>query len=176
MFCVGVSHVIGFSTIDTGTIDNHTINSDTIDKHRRTRRSMTAETFSITDLAREFSVTSRAIRFYEDQGLISPRRDGQTRIYSRRDRARLAWILRGKRVGFSLAEIGEILDLYDLGDGRLTQSRVALARSREKIAALKQQRDDIDATIAELEAFCVHLDEYIAEALDAAGVITPASS
>jgi DNA-binding transcriptional MerR regulator len=75
------------------------------------------DSFTISDLSSEFDVTARALRFYEDQGLISPERMGLARIYSKRDRARLAWILRAKRVGFSLAEIREMIDLYDLNDG-----------------------------------------------------------
>ncbi len=76
------------------------------------------EEFSISEMCAEFGVTARALRFYEDEGLISPRRQGLARIYSHRDRARLAWILRGKRVGFSLADIREMIDLYDVGDDR----------------------------------------------------------
>jgi DNA-binding transcriptional MerR regulator len=76
------------------------------------------DSYSITDLAGEFGVTARALRFYEDEGLIAPQRIGLARVYSKRDRARLAWILRGKRVGFSLADIREMIDLYDFGDDR----------------------------------------------------------
>ncbi len=111
------------------------------------------DSFSITDLSAEFDVTPRALRFYEDEGLIAPERRGTTRIYSHRDRARLAWILRGKRVGFSLAEIREMIDLYDVGDGRHTQRAVTLDRCRQRISALEGQKRDIDAAIEELRDF-----------------------
>ncbi|WP_294190182.1 MerR family DNA-binding transcriptional regulator [uncultured Sphingomonas sp.] len=111
------------------------------------------EQFSISDLSTEFGITPRALRFYEDEGLISPERRGLARIYSQRDRARLAWILRGKRVGFSLAEIRQMIDLYDLGDGRRAQRAITIERCRERIATLQAQRTDIDAAILELEEF-----------------------
>lgn len=114
--------------------------------------------FSISDLSAEFGVTARALRFYEDEGLIAPERRGTARIYSARDRARLAWILRGKRVGFSLAEIRELLDLYDLGDGRRTQRAKTIARCRDRIALLESQKHDIDAAIRELSDFITHID------------------
>ena len=111
------------------------------------------QTYSITDLCDEFGVTARALRFYEDEGLIAPHRQGLARIYSWRDRARLAWILRGKRVGFSLAEIKEMIDLYDVGDGRSTQKQVTLARCEDRIRLLEEQKRDLDAHIAELQQF-----------------------
>ena len=113
-----------------------------------------SHTYSINELACDFGVTPRTLRHYEDQGLISPERQGQTRIYHGEDRVRLAWILRGKRVGFSLLEIGEMLDLYDLGDQRKTQQSVTVERCRNRINALEAQRDDINATIDELSEFC----------------------
>jgi DNA-binding transcriptional MerR regulator len=109
------------------------------------------EQFTIRDLAREFDVTARTLRFYEEKGLIAPRRAGQDRLYSRRDRARLKYVLMGKSVGFSLEEIRAMLDLYDLGDGQVTQLRVAYSRFSEQIDRLKRQRGEIDRAIAELE-------------------------
>ena len=108
---------------------------------------------SITDLCAEFGVTARALRFYEDEGLIAPERRGTQRRYSQRDRARLAWILRGKRVGFSLADIREMIDLYDVGDGRRAQRAVTVERCRARIDLLERQKTDIDAAIQELTDF-----------------------
>ena len=113
--------------------------------------------YAIGELCEAFGVTARALRFYEDEQLIAPERRGTSRFYSDRDRARLVWILRGKRVGFSLNEIRELLDLYDVGDQRRTQRRVTIERCRQKIAALKRQKHDIDTTIAELEDFLTTL-------------------
>lgn len=107
--------------------------------------------YSIGDLAREFGVTLRTLRFYEDRGLIHPRRRGTTRLYGRRDRARLKLVLMGKRVGFSLEEIKSMLNLYDLRDGQVTQMRVALDKFREQIAHLETQKRDIEQAIEELQ-------------------------
>ena len=117
------------------------------------------EEFSISDLCEEFGVTPRALRFYEDEQLIAPRRQGLTRIYSHRDRARLAWILRGKRVGFSLAEIRDMIDLYDAGDGRRTQREFTIAKCAERIETLQRQRQDIDEAINELTGFITLVEE-----------------
>ena len=111
------------------------------------------EHYSIGELCDEFEVTARALRFYEDEALIAPERRGTQRLYTDRDRARLAWILRGKRVGLSLAEIKELLDLYDIGDGRRTQRLKTVETCQARVDSLKRQRIDIDATIKELESF-----------------------
>lgn len=107
--------------------------------------------FSISELAAEFDVTARAIRFYEDKGLVSPRRDGQRRIYSPRDRVRLILILRGKRLGFSLREIQEILDLYDAEPGEAGQLRHLLGKVQERRISLARQREDIDSILHEID-------------------------
>jgi DNA-binding transcriptional MerR regulator len=108
------------------------------------------DSFSIRDLTREFAVSARTLRFYEEKGLLCPRRNGNERVYSRRDRARLKYVLMGKSVGFSLEDVREMLDLYDLGDGQRTQLRVALERFAERIARLERQKTDIERAITEL--------------------------
>jgi len=109
--------------------------------------------FSISELAREFDVTPRAIRFYEDQGLLAPRRDGQRRIYTPRDRTRLKLTLRGKRLGLTLAEIRELIDMYEPG----RDERPQLERFRQVLEthrkSLVQQRADIEAQLAEIQTF-----------------------
>ena len=114
--------------------------------------------YSIGELCDEFQVTARALRFYEDEALIAPERRGTQRLYTDRDRARLAWILRGKRVGLSLADIKELLDLYDVGDGRETQRLKTIERCQGQVDRLKRQRVDIDATIKELDEFIALLE------------------
>jgi DNA-binding transcriptional MerR regulator len=119
------------------------------------------KTYTITELAHEFKVTPRAIRFYEDKGLLHPTRQGMMRVYAKRDRARLLLILRGKRLGFSLAEIREMIDLYDLGDGRVEQLTLTLKRSRDRLAALETQRQDIEDAITQLRQDVRILDDFL---------------
>jgi len=108
------------------------------------------KTYSIGDLVRELELTPRTIRFYEDEGLLHPVRKGQARIYSRRDRARLKLICRGKRLGFSLADIRRFLELYDVDDHQVEQMRYFKRVARDRITVLEHQRRDIDQTLAEL--------------------------
>jgi len=114
------------------------------------------DTFSITDLSKEFDITTRTIRFYEDKGLISPAREGQRRIYSPRDRVRLRLIMRGKRLGFTLTEIQELIDLYDSDRSEVTQLQVFLERIQDRRSVLSQQQADINAILSELETLEIH--------------------
>ena len=107
-------------------------------------------TYSISELAREFGITNRSIRFYEDKGLLSPDRRGQTRIYSRRDRVRLKLILRGKRLGFSLAETQRLFELYDVDRSSAIQLEAMLEMIEQKKAHLRQQMEDIKVLLMEL--------------------------
>jgi DNA-binding transcriptional MerR regulator len=118
-------------------------------------------TYSITQLAEEFGLTTRAIRFYEDKSLLSPERQGQTRIYHPRDRARLILIVRGKNVGLALSEIKEILSLYDLKDGCETQNRVAIDKFSRRIASLEKQRVEIELQIETLKESCANLEKQL---------------
>ncbi|GLO61122.1 transcriptional regulator [Vibrio sp. MACH09] len=108
-------------------------------------------TYKISELAKEFDITTRSIRFYEDLGLIAPKRKGNTRIYDGRDRIRLKLILRGKRLGFSLADIKELFELYDT-DQSTSQLRYMIQLIEDKKATLQQQSDDIKAVMMELNA------------------------
>jgi DNA-binding transcriptional MerR regulator len=120
-------------------------------------------TFTIRQLCQEFKCTPRALRFYEDKGLLAPARDGMNRVYSYKDRARLQLILRGKRVGLARSEIGEILDLYEVGDGGAQQAARSIKKFRERIVALESQKVDIDNAICELKAGCDVLEKRLAE-------------
>jgi len=111
-----------------------------------------SDVFSIGDLSREFGVTTRTIRFYEDQGLLTPTRDGQNRIYRARDRVRLKLILRGKRLGFSLKEINKLIELYDAPEGEAGQLRSFIEKIRARRGELLSQKDDIEHVLDELDS------------------------
>jgi DNA-binding transcriptional MerR regulator len=119
-------------------------------------------TFTIRQLCLEFKCTPRALRFYEDKGLLAPARDGLNRVYSYKDRARLQLILQGKRVGLALAEIGEILDLYQVDDSGAQQAAKSLRKFQERIVALEGQKVDIDNAIKELKAGCEAMERRLA--------------
>jgi DNA-binding transcriptional MerR regulator len=122
-----------------------------------------ARTYTIRQLCLEFKCTPRALRFYEDKGLLNPARDGMNRVYSYRDRARLQLILSGKRVGLSLAEIGEILDLYGADDTGAAQAAKSLKKFRERVVALEQQKLDIDDAIAQLKVGISEMEKRLSE-------------
>lgn len=125
--------------------------------------------YTITELAREFDITPRAIRFYEDQGLISPRREGasgRTRVYGARDRTRLKLTLRGKRLGLTLSEIKDLVDMYESpkdSAAQLQRFLAVLARHRE---VLEQQREDIEVTLAEISAHEAQCRRMLEEGAD----------
>jgi len=108
-------------------------------------------TYSISDLAREFALTTRAIRFYEDSGLLAPRREKRTRVYGERERVRLKLILRGKRLGLALSEIAELLDLYEVRRNEKAQLTAFLVLLADRRTRLLQQREDIEIVLAEID-------------------------
>ena len=121
-------------------------NSDISNSYKR-------KLYSISDLSKEFDVTTRTIRFYEDAGLLTPVRQGRNRLYTIRDRTRLKLILRGKRLGFSLNEIGEMFSLYDSEPGEAAQLNHILDKIAEKICLLERQLEDIESVMQELQEF-----------------------
>lgn len=125
-------------------------------------------TYTIGELADEFGLTLRSLRFYEDQGLITPARAGTSRIYSRRDRARLKLICRGKRLGFSIGEIKDFLDLYDSDEAQVEQMRYLHTRAQDRIAQLEQQLRDVQQTLRELK----EIDDLIVAHLRHQGAAT----
>ena len=115
--------------------------------------SQTATTFAISDLAREFNITPRTIRFWEDQGILAPQREGNKRIFTRRDRARLKMALRGKRLGLSLAEIKDLIGMYTSTEDETPQLLECLRVIAKRREALEQQREDIEAMLTEIGQF-----------------------
>ncbi|MDK3019529.1 MerR family transcriptional regulator [Pseudodonghicola flavimaris] len=112
---------------------------------------MSEQMMTIREMCDAFDVTPRTLRFYESKELLFPRREGQKRLFSKRDRARLKLILRGKRFGFSLEEIRQLLDLYDIGDQQHTQISRTYDIARERLADMERQRDELDSAISELK-------------------------
>ena len=119
--------------------------------------------WTIGEMCAAFGVTARTLRHYEAEDLLHPERRGQARLYGPRERARLTLILRGKRFGFSLPEIRELLGLYDLGDGQVTQLSATRARAVEKLAAMEAQRADLDGAIADLRDQIALVDRMLAD-------------
>ncbi|MGD8913347.1 MAG: MerR family DNA-binding transcriptional regulator [Candidatus Thiodiazotropha sp.] len=114
-------------------------------------KTISTDLLSVTELAEELGITPRAVRFYETKGLIKPRRAGTTRVYTHRDRARMQLILRGKRLGFTLSDIKEYLDMYDVDPSQTKQVRLLLDKVNQRIDELEQQREDLATTLIELE-------------------------
>jgi DNA-binding transcriptional MerR regulator len=126
--------------------------------------------YSVTELARDLDITPRTIRFYEDQGLVAPQRAGATRVYTHRDRARMILILRGKRLGFSIKEIKEFLDLYVVDVTQIEQMQLLLTKVRERSRQLEEQRRALDLTLRELK----DIEKLTVEALAQKGAVEPA--
>jgi len=122
-----------------------------------------SRTYTISELAREYGVTPRALRFYEDKDMLHPDRDGMTRVYSNRDRASLTIIVRLKRLGLPLADIREILDLYIMNDGQRAQMHMSLKKFRNQVIELQTQREDIDAALVALDDGITWLEGQIEE-------------
>jgi DNA-binding transcriptional MerR regulator len=129
-----------------------------------------ATIFTISELAKEFDVTTRTIRFYEDQGLLSPAREGTTRVFSARDRVRLKLALRGKRLGFSLAEIRELFELYDVSRDEHKQLEEFLAKLERRRARLEQQREDIEVMLSEIDFFANQCRRLLQGEMDGDGL------
>jgi DNA-binding transcriptional MerR regulator len=123
----------------------------------------TQKTYSISELAKEFDVSTRTIRYYEEKGYLRPRRDGQKRIYSAADRTRIRLILRGKRIGMSLEECIEIIDMYNPGQDSSEQLKALIERVAERRAALEQQREDLEATLSALDEVELHCRDALAQ-------------
>ena len=123
-----------------------------------------SELYSVTELAEDLGVTPRTLRFYEDKKLLNPRRAGNARVYTHRDRGRMILILRGKRLGFTLNEIREWLDIYESDPGQVEQMRKLVGKAGERLAALEQQREDIEATITELTDIIGAAERHLATA------------
>ncbi len=128
-----------------------------------------SRTYSISELAREFGITPRALRFYEDKDMLHPARDGMTRVYSHRDRARVTIIVRLKRLGLPLADIREILDLYGLDDDQRAQMRMSRIKFQNQIKELESQREDIEMALQELHRGLEWLDSNLSKVGPAAG-------
>lgn len=126
------------------------------------------KTYTISDLSREFGLTTRTIRHYEAEGLLAPAREGQTRIYSARDRVHLKLILRGKRLGFSLKEVAELFEMYDAPNGEVSQLKRFMEKMRVRREALLKQREDIDRVLEELDT----LEARCSEILEARDEVT----
>ena len=122
-----------------------------------------SETYGIAELAREFDVTTRTIRFYEDKGLLAPLREGQRRVYAPRDRVRLRLIMRGKRLGFSLQEIRQLIDLYDVDPSEVTQLKYFLDKIHEHKETLVGQQKHIAETLAEMERIEAQCSSLLSE-------------